>query len=99
MKRLAMLSRIPQAALVGLVLGTVPPPVSSSAQPDQPLPSINLPIEGWTVVALKKGFLQEEYDKLGTKVNLVDPGTTQLVGAESALISPRPVSASRTISR
>jgi sulfonate transport system substrate-binding protein len=87
MKRLAMLSRISHAALVGLVLGALSPMLSSSpARADQPLPSINLPIEGWTVVALKKGFLQEQYDKLGTKVNLVDPGTTQLVGAESALL-------------
>ncbi|MBV9237199.1 MAG: ABC transporter substrate-binding protein [Xanthobacteraceae bacterium] len=87
MKQFTSLSRVPQAALAALILGAVLLPSSSSpAQADQPLPSINLPIEGWTVVALKKGFLQEEYNKLGTKVNLVDPGTTQLIGAESALL-------------
>lgn len=51
-----------------------------------PLPSVNFPIEGWTVVAQAKGFFKEEFDKLGTEVKLVDPGTTQLIGAEAAML-------------
>jgi ABC-type nitrate/sulfonate/bicarbonate transport system substrate-binding protein len=53
---------------------------------EEPLAAINLPIEGWTVVAREKGILAAEYGPLGTAVTLVDPGTTQLVGAEAALL-------------
>jgi len=53
---------------------------------EQPLSAINLPIEGWTVVAREKGFLAAQYDRLGTQVTLLDPGTTQLIGAEAAML-------------
>ena len=57
------------------------------ARADEPLPSINLPLEDWTVVAFAKGFLQEEYRRIGTaEVVLVDPGTHQLSGSEAALL-------------
>jgi hypothetical protein len=56
--------------------------LASPAFADEPLPQINLPIEGWSVVAQRKGWLQEAYAKLGTKV--VDPGTQKLIGAEAA---------------
>jgi sulfonate transport system substrate-binding protein len=57
------------------------------AHSEQPLPSINLPLEDWTVVAYAKGFLQEAYARIGTTdVQLVDPGTTQLSGSEAALL-------------
>jgi ABC-type nitrate/sulfonate/bicarbonate transport system substrate-binding protein len=66
-----------------LVLGFVRRP----AHADAPLASINLPIEDWTVIAYAKGFLQEAYARIGiTDVRLVDPGTTQLSGAEAALL-------------
>lgn len=51
-----------------------------------PLASVNFPIEGWTVVAQAKGFFKEEFDRLGTEVKLVDPGTNQLIGAEAAML-------------
>ena len=71
------------AALTGaLVVGLI----HTAALADKPLPLIKLPLGAWTVVALDQGFLQEEYGKLGTKVELVDPGTNQLVGTESALL-------------
>ena len=40
----------------------------------------------WTVVAQDRGFFKEEYSNLGTQVNLVDPGTQQLVGADAAML-------------
>lgn len=71
------------AAIAGAMLATL---AATAARAQEPLASINLPIEGWTVVAEAKGFFKEEYDKLGTKVKLVDPGTQQLVGAEAAML-------------
>nr|WP_294555486.1 ABC transporter substrate-binding protein [uncultured Rhodopila sp.] len=54
---------------------------------DEPLPSINLPFEDWTIIAYAKGFLQEAYSRIGTTdVHLVDPGTMQLSGTEAALL-------------
>jgi sulfonate transport system substrate-binding protein len=54
---------------------------------DEPLPSINLPLEEWTIIAYAKGFLQEAYARIGTtEVHLVDPGTMQLSGTEAALL-------------
>src|ERR1700728_4798748 len=71
------------ALAVALVLGFA----GQSAHSEPPLPSINLPIEDWTVVAYAKGFLQEAYARIGTTdVRLVDPGTTQLSGSEAALL-------------
>jgi ABC-type nitrate/sulfonate/bicarbonate transport system substrate-binding protein len=67
------------AAVFALALG-------AGAAAEEALPAINLPIEGWTVVAREKGFLQAAYDPLGTKVSLIDPGTTELVGAEAAML-------------
>jgi sulfonate transport system substrate-binding protein len=80
-----MLRRMPVrvALAVALVLGLAGQPAHS----EEPLPSINLPIEDWTVVAYAKGFLQQAYSRIGTTdVHLVDPGTTQLSGSEAALL-------------
>ncbi|MGQ4273882.1 ABC transporter substrate-binding protein [Terrihabitans sp. B22-R8] len=53
----------------------------------EPLPYINLQVRPWTVVAQRKGFLKEEFDKVGIpKVNLIASGTAELVGAESAAL-------------
>jgi ABC-type nitrate/sulfonate/bicarbonate transport system substrate-binding protein len=50
-------------------------------------PSINLPLAAWTSVALKKGFLQEEFAKIGTtQIRLLNPGTSELSGAEAAML-------------
>ena len=71
------------ALAVALVLGLPGRPAHS----EQALPSINLPLEDWTVIAYAKGFLQEAYARIGTSdVRLVDPGTTQLSGSEAALL-------------
>lgn len=47
---------------------------------------VNVPINTWTVVAARLGWLQEAYAKLGSRVKLVDPGTTALAGAEASLL-------------
>jgi sulfonate transport system substrate-binding protein len=71
------------ALVAALVLGIAGKPARS----EPPLPSINLPIEDWTVVAFAKGFLQDAFARIGTTdVRLVDPGTTQLSGSEAALL-------------
>jgi sulfonate transport system substrate-binding protein len=74
------------SVFAAVTLGALAMLAVPAAQAEEPLASINLPIEGWTVVAQAKGFFKAEYDKLGTQVNLVDPGTQQLVGAESAML-------------
>ncbi|RMX06446.1 ABC transporter substrate-binding protein [Corticibacter populi] len=67
-------------ALAGL-LGSV----SSFAA--EVLPSINLQLSPWTVVAREKGFFKEEFDKIGTtKVNLIAAGSADLLGAEAAAV-------------
>ncbi|MDH2328988.1 ABC transporter substrate-binding protein [Cereibacter sp. SYSU M97828] len=53
-----------------------------------PLPFINLQLRPWTVVAQEKGFLKEEFDKIGIpEVNLIASGSAELVGAESAALN------------
>ena len=65
---------------------TTPAAATQSAAQAGP-PAINLPLEGWTVVAQDKGILKEEFDKIGTtEIRLLDPGTTQMSGAEAALL-------------
>ncbi|WP_018428879.1 PhnD/SsuA/transferrin family substrate-binding protein [Hoeflea sp. 108] len=57
------------------------------AQAKETLDFINLPKAAWTVVGLKKGFIQEEFAKIGIKdINLINPGTAELSGAEAALL-------------
>jgi len=73
-------------AAIGAAFGVLTALAASSARAEEPLAGINLPIEGWTVVAQAKGFFKDEFGKLGTAVSLVDPGTTQLVGAEAAML-------------
>jgi ABC-type nitrate/sulfonate/bicarbonate transport system substrate-binding protein len=76
-----MLVRLALAAV--LVLGIA----ERAARSEPPVPSINLPIEDWSVIAYAKGFLQQAYAQIGTTdVRLVDPGTTQLSGSEAALL-------------
>ena len=58
------------------------------ADAKDPLTSINLQLRPWTVVAQEKGFLKEEFDKIGiTDVNLIASGTAELIGAESAALN------------
>ncbi len=53
----------------------------------EPLPEINLQLTPWTVIARKKGFFKEEFDKIGTrKINLIASGAAELIGAESAAV-------------
>ena len=67
-----------------LLLGTSP---AGPALAAAPLPSINLPLSIWTVIAQEKGFLAEAFAPLGTStIRLVDPGTAQLSGTEAALL-------------
>jgi ABC-type nitrate/sulfonate/bicarbonate transport system substrate-binding protein len=74
------------AALGAAALATAACAGLTAARAEEPLANISLPIEGWTAVAQAKGFFEAEYGKLGTKVTLVDPGSTQLIGAEAAML-------------
>jgi sulfonate transport system substrate-binding protein len=57
------------------------------ARADAVLPSINLQLSPWTVIAQEKGFFKEEFDKVGTKqVSLIASGAAELLGAESAAV-------------
>jgi len=79
----ALVRSISGVAFAALALGMPAP----SARADDVLQSINLPIEPWTTVAMAKGFLQEEYDKIGThEIKLLNPGTAELSGAEAAML-------------
>jgi sulfonate transport system substrate-binding protein len=58
-----------------------------AVEAEEMLPSINLPLAPWTTVALRKGILKEEFDKIGTRqIKLLNPGTTELSGAEAAML-------------
>lgn len=58
------------------------------ARAAETLPSINLQLTPWTVVAREKGIFKEEFDKIGTKtINLIASGTADLIGAESAAVN------------
>src|SRR6218665_4064390 len=59
--------------------------LTDTARAAETLPSINLQLTPWTVVAREKGIFKEEFDKIGTKtINLIASGTADLIGAESA---------------
>lgn len=59
-----------------------------SASAGEGLPSINLQLTPWTVIAQDKGFFKDEFDKIGTKkINLIASGAADLVGAESAAVN------------
>lgn len=61
--------------------------VSAAPSPGSgPVPVVKIPLASWTVVAAKKGWLQEEYAKHGSKIQIVDPGTSALSGQEAALL-------------
>jgi sulfonate transport system substrate-binding protein len=62
-------------------------PATTAKAGEQKLDFINLQLRPWTVVAKQKGFLKEEFDRVGIpEVNLVATGTAELVGAESAAL-------------
>jgi ABC-type nitrate/sulfonate/bicarbonate transport system substrate-binding protein len=73
-------------SLTRLALAAALALTASPARAAKPLPAVNVPINTWTVVAARLGWLQQEYAKLGSTVKLVDPGTTALVGAEASLL-------------
>jgi sulfonate transport system substrate-binding protein len=51
------------------------------------LPSVNLQLSVWTVIAQEKGFFKEQFDKIGTtKINLIAGGAADLLGAEAAAV-------------
>lgn len=76
------------ARSVVLAAGLAAAAAIAPAAAKEPLTTINLQLRPWTVVAQEKGFLKEEFDKIGvTKVNLIASGTAELVGAESAALN------------
>ena len=71
---------------VALAALSIAASATANAESAGPL-SINLPLEGWTVVAQKTGILKEEFAKIGTtQIQLLNPGTSELSGAESAML-------------
>ncbi|AHF93252.1 nitrate ABC transporter substrate-binding protein [Opitutaceae bacterium TAV5] len=68
-------------ALASLVATT-----TASAAPKK-LDVINIPLNSWTSIAAKKGWLQQEYAKYGTRVSLLDQGTAAVAGQEAALLA------------
>lgn len=83
---LASIAAISAAALLaqGPATGLA---LADQAETREPLTFINLPQAAWTVVGHKKGFIQEEFAKIGiTDINLINPGTAELSGAEAALL-------------
>ncbi len=63
-------------------------PLSTASQAAEVLPSINLQLSPWSVIARDKGFFKEEFDKIGTtKVNLIASGAAELLGAEAAAVN------------
>lgn len=83
-KRLLALAGAAAIAATGaLALG----PTTQPAQAKEALTFINLPQAAWTVVGYEKGFIQEEFAKIGiTDIKLINPGTAELSGAEAALL-------------
>ncbi|MGF9567227.1 ABC transporter substrate-binding protein [Neorhizobium sp. BT27B] len=73
------------ASLVAIAFAL--PSERASAETEK-LTQINLQLRPWTVVAEKKGFLKEEFDKVGVpSVNLIASGTAELIGAEAAAVN------------
>ncbi|MFG1378644.1 ABC transporter substrate-binding protein [Xanthobacter autotrophicus] len=65
-----------------------PMAIGAARAAEDVLPSINLQLTPWTVVAQEKGFFKEEFGKIGTsKVTLIASGAADLVGAESAAVN------------
>src|SRR5437868_4212890 len=70
-----------------LGLGALAVLSAAPAHAEDVLKSINLPLAAWTTVALKKGILKEEFEKIGTtEIRLLNPGTAELSGAEAAML-------------
>ena len=61
---------------------------TNTPQAAPPLTSITLQLDPITAIAQDKGFFKQEYAKIGvTQVNLVAPGTAQMIGAEAAQLN------------
>lgn len=75
--------RLLAAAALSLALCTQAPVAAA-----EPLPSINLQLTPWTVVARAKGIFKEEFGRIGTRdVNLIASGGADLIGAETAAVN------------
>jgi len=78
------------SAAAAMALGLLAQPGTVSAEV---LPSINLQLTPWTVIAREKGIFKEEFSKVGTKeVNLIASGGAELIGAETAAVSKGAIS-------
>lgn len=75
------------SATLALAL-TLAAPALTPARAEEVLPSINLQLTPWTVIAQEKGFFKDAFDKIGTtKVNLIASGAADLLGAEAAAVN------------
>lgn len=80
--RLAVLGAVSLAAIA------LTAPAEKAQAEAENLTQINLQLRPWTVVAEKKGFLKQEFDKVGVpSVNLIASGTAELIGAEAAAVN------------
>ncbi len=60
--------------------------LSATDNDNDKLPVVKIPLTDWTAVASQKGWLQEEFAKLGTKVELVDVAAMKIPGVEASLL-------------
>ena len=59
---------------------------SSAALASPKKDTVYVPLNVWTSVALNKGWLQEEYAKVGSKVEAVDTAAIKVPGVEASLL-------------
>lgn len=53
---------------------------------DKKAETVYAPLNTWTAVAMQKGWLQEEFAKVGAKVSLVDIAAIKIPGVEASLL-------------
>ena len=71
--------------VVGIALAITTSGVAQSAT-GKGVETVYVPLNVWTAVALNKGWLQEEYAKVGSKVQAVDTAAMKVPGVEASLL-------------
>jgi sulfonate transport system substrate-binding protein len=69
--------------LAGVALAVTTSSVATAAAKKD---TVYVPLNVWTAVALNKGWLQEEYAKVNTKVEAVDTSAMKIPGVEASLL-------------
>ncbi len=74
--------------LVLLIIAVATSAGSAFAAPSKKkLTTVIVPLNSWTAIAAKKGWLAEEFGKLGLKSAVIDQGTSAVAGQEAALLA------------